>query len=637
MKTFCNPVHEGSCPDPFVLKHAGTYWCYRTGDAGDGRKFEILSSPDLVHWQPLHGALDPLPGDHTCYWAPEVAYLDGTFYMYYSVGNETTMQLRVATAERPEGPWRDSGRGLTTEEFAIDAHVFEAKDGSRWLFYATDFLSHSHVGTGTVRDRLVDPLTLAGDPRPVTRARYDWQVYDPARKEKGGVRWHTVEGPFVLERKGRFYQMFSGGNWQNVTYGVSFAVADRLDLEGEWEQLCDGERVRPILATIPDRVIGPGHNSVVRGPDNRQLVCIYHRWSPELGERVLCIDRLEFIGDRLDVLGPSTGPEPALLAPIEWDLPKEPLSGERRLTLDVPTFACEVTLTPPTGGDHARAGLRLVEEGGTLWEIEIDGAGHPRAGGRADVVAAPRPDVVLRPGVPHLVRLDVNGGWLVASIDGARWTWSGWIEGRVDGLALFADDGAARFEAFELTRGWQDDFDVPGRSVEQLDWRAVSDPEGPETPPALTRLAAGQFVVDAPEGPAEFEKAIPFAAYELVVNARLVRDDPGASWGVRPARTASGPGPLLSVGRRGGAWSLLVQNEDETHEIPLPLAFDGLAWQQLRVRRGHGLLRVYHGARRLLEIPAPAEPSWPGVQAQGGIAAFEMVRLTGVPDALQMA
>ncbi len=56
-----------------------------------------------------------------------------------------------------------------------------------------------------------------GNPRPVTRARYDWQIYDPNRKEKGGVRWHTVEGPAVIKRKGLYYEMFSGGNWQNTS------------------------------------------------------------------------------------------------------------------------------------------------------------------------------------------------------------------------------------------------------------------------------------------------------------------------------------------------------------------------------------------------------------------------------------
>ena len=254
--------------------------------------------------------MDPLPGDATCYWAPEVIYDNGQFLLYYSAGNEERMRIRVAVADHPAGPFLDSGRTLTTEDFAIDAHVFEDDDGTRYLFYATDFLTHSHIGTGTVVDRMLDPFTLEGRPRAVTRPRFDWQVYDPNRIEKGGVRWHTVEGPFVLKHKGLYYQMFSGGNWKNVTYGVSYAVSDSLLKGDEWLQACDGERVLPILRTLPGSVIGPGHNSVVRGPDNRQLFCVYHRWADGGTSRVLSVDRLDWAGERMLVLGPSTTTQP---------------------------------------------------------------------------------------------------------------------------------------------------------------------------------------------------------------------------------------------------------------------------------------------------------------------------------------
>ncbi|HZG54450.1 MAG TPA: glycoside hydrolase family 43 protein, partial [Pyrinomonadaceae bacterium] len=307
---YLNPVYGRDFPDPFILKHGGEYWAYCTGLRHDGRAFGVLHSTDLVHWRELGGALAPLPGDHPCYWAPEVVYENGRFLMYYSVGNEKSMHLRVATASHPAGLFADSGHRLTEAEFAIDAHVFVDEEGVRWLFYATDFLTHTHIGTGTVCDRMLDPFTLAGEPRPVTRARYDWQVYDPARTEKGGVRWHTVEGPFVLRRKNLYYQMFSGGNWQNLTYGVSYALSDHIARADEWEQSADGERVLPILRTIPGRVVGPGHNSVVRAPDNRQLFCVYHAWDGENG-RVLAIDRLDWVGERMTVLGATTTPQPA--------------------------------------------------------------------------------------------------------------------------------------------------------------------------------------------------------------------------------------------------------------------------------------------------------------------------------------
>ena len=177
---YLNPVYRHSFPDPFVLRHGGHYFAYATGHAKDGGVFDVLTSPDVVNWTYVGAAMQPLDDPAPFYWAPEVIHSEGKFYMYYSVGNETLMHLRVAVSERPDGGFVDAGVRLTAEDFAIDAHVFIDDDGKRYLFYATDFLEHSHIGTGTVVDRMIDWFTLEGKPRPVTRAKYDWQVYDPA-------------------------------------------------------------------------------------------------------------------------------------------------------------------------------------------------------------------------------------------------------------------------------------------------------------------------------------------------------------------------------------------------------------------------------------------------------------------------
>ncbi len=305
-----NPVYPHDFPDPFVAKFGEEYWGYCTGFQPDGNAFGIIRSSDLVHWSYVASALRPIPGNHPCYWAPEVSReADGTFLLYYSVGNEETMQIRIARSEKAEGPFEDTGIGLTKEPFAIDPHVFIDDDGSRYLFYATDFLTHSHIGTGTVVDRMLDPFKLAGKPEAVTRARYEWQVYDPHRASKGGVKWHTVEGPFVLKHNGIYYQMFSGGNWQNLTYGVSYATSDKIKPGREWEQHADGARVLPILRTIPGKVIGPGHNSAVLGPDGKEWFCVYHVWHE--GMRAMCIDRMEWSGDELIIHGPTTTEQPS--------------------------------------------------------------------------------------------------------------------------------------------------------------------------------------------------------------------------------------------------------------------------------------------------------------------------------------
>ncbi|MBK7215934.1 MAG: family 43 glycosylhydrolase [Candidatus Promineofilum sp.] len=264
MLRYLNPVFPHDFPDPFVLKYCGEYWAYCSGLRSDGGAFGILRSRDLVNWQEVGSAMPPLPGGYSCYWAPEAIVENGIVYLYYSVGDEATMQIRVAVAESPAGPFVDSGHRLTQEPFAIDAHVFTAPDGRRYLFYATDYLEHERIGTGTAVDEMVDLFTLAGRPRPVSRARYDWQIYDPQRAEKGGVRWHTIEGPFVLTRKGLFYQMCSGGNWQNPSYGVGYATTATLDGPDEWQQACDGESVMPV-AHPGSRGLGAGRTAGAGG------------------------------------------------------------------------------------------------------------------------------------------------------------------------------------------------------------------------------------------------------------------------------------------------------------------------------------------------------------------------------------
>src|SRR4051812_15353748 len=81
--SYVNPVYGGSAPDPFVLKHCGAYWLYVTGFSHDGRAFGIFRSDNLVEWEAIGGALEPLPGGFGCYWAPEVTYYEGKFLMYY--------------------------------------------------------------------------------------------------------------------------------------------------------------------------------------------------------------------------------------------------------------------------------------------------------------------------------------------------------------------------------------------------------------------------------------------------------------------------------------------------------------------------------------------------------------------------
>lgn len=669
--TYVNPVHLADCADPFVLKFRGEYWCYTTGFRRDGKCFGIFHSRDLVTWREVGGAMEPLPGGHTCYWAPEVWCENGRFLLYYSVGNEERMQIRVAVADSPTGPFVDSGHTLTSEEFAIDAHVFEDDDGTRWLFYAADFLTHSHIGTGTVRDRMLDPFTLEGRPQPVTRARYDWQVYDPQRESKGGVRWHTVEGPFVLKRKGKYYEMFSGGNWQQPTYGVSYALTHDLRAMDEWEQVADGERVAPLLRTIPGEVIGPGHNSVVRGPDNRQLFCVYHRWNEDASERVLAIDRLDWADERMVLIGPTTSPQPAPTMPTFADyFAQEYADGlgeswacvgghwsvregaarqeeaqkfaEARCSASARSFCVEVSLCALTasaaGGGY---GLLLRDATRELLRIELRQAANRlvliRAGAEQEDAETMSESQAHGFDLPagfafdrfHLLRVEVDEQRVKVALDGSAVKWEGELDAAPEGVSLFTARAAAAFSGFALTVGWEDLFEggatEDGENPEAAGWIA-------REPSRCWRIGDGKLWYASPHGQySALAKGPLLDDYEFVVSATMKGElTNGEGYGFYPAVNENWSGPLVFLRRGGAGWTLTAGDANGLRAFSLPLDFDPSRFNHFRFRKRHGRLTMQHESQVLGEIEVGAVPTRVGLCAHKIVAVFDAVRVTAL-------
>jgi GH43 family beta-xylosidase len=623
--TYQNPITSIPSADPFVLKHAGEYWAYVTGEWQDGRYFGILHSKDLVNWEARAGALAPLKPpeayDYTCYWAPEVTYENGLFYLYYSVGDEVHMHIRVATSTTPDGPFTDSGHRLTSEKFAIDAHVFVDDDGSRYLFYAADFLDHTHIGTGIVVDRMLDAYHLAGNPQPVARARFDWQVYDPNRAEKGGVRWHTVEGPFMLKRKGRYYLMFSGGNWQTDSYGLGYAFSDSMDAAQEWHQPCDAIHTPQILKSNQAQgVIGPGHNSVVRGPDNRQLYCVYHRWNHKVGARVMAIDRLEWIGDRLAVLGPSTGEEVYVQTP---DVQHGTFKGKQTFELPqpAPSFTAEMTVrllvSQEAFGLHLRSGeadllvMRIHSEGEKITVQTPHGEQVKQlpAGFRADV--------------NHLIRIEVNGRVVSLYLDDALFAWRGLIQIPPTEMALVSAT-RGEYTGFAMTPGWEDIFEQE-YSLEDLGW--VDDAEG-----GAWESSDGQLQQTNPSaGQSRIMKRIAFTAeaYEFVVNARLAEGSPaGGYYTCYPAASDEKAGPAFSIQAAQGGWELAATGGSLPQAAQLPADFDPYQYQHFRFHVLPGQIQAFLENRLLLSIPFEGDAAQVGLGTVDAQAAFDLARVT---------
>lgn len=312
------PVHPRPFADPFVTRAGDGWIAIGTEDPApaEGRLFPLLSSPDLREWHDAGHALerpDPALGD--AFWAPELTEVDGRWWMTYSVGHGIHgHHVRVAVADAATGPYRDTGTDLTPGElFAIDGHVFVDDDGRRYLFYARDVLAAERPGTHLAVVELAAPDRTTGEPTEVLAPFADWQLYQRDRAMYGGrYDWHTLEGPSVVKRHGRYWMTYSGGAWTGDGYAVSWAVADHP--RGPW--IPAPPDARPLLASGGD-LLGPGHNSLVTTDDGELIA--FHSWDAARTARRMHMRRIAFELGGPRVTDPPgdrpppgrSGPEPA--------------------------------------------------------------------------------------------------------------------------------------------------------------------------------------------------------------------------------------------------------------------------------------------------------------------------------------
>lgn len=154
------------------------------------------------------------------------------------------------------------------------------------------------------QNEMRDMVTLEGKPRVVARPHSDWQLFEARREIYGGIfDWHTIEGPALRIHRGRYYCFYSGGAWHSSTYGVSYVVAEHP--LGPYRRPVNEA---PLLKSIPGKIIGPGHNSFVVGPDGCEFI-VYHAWPPDMSARLMRIDRLSWHGAEPVLHGPTITPQ----------------------------------------------------------------------------------------------------------------------------------------------------------------------------------------------------------------------------------------------------------------------------------------------------------------------------------------
>jgi beta-xylosidase len=293
---FKNPMFPGA--DPFVLFYEDSYYMYCTTestrkdgfgtatDEGDG--FYVYTSPDLKNWQKLGYALKKGDSIGNCnFWAPEVLFHNGKFYMVYSAEEH----IAIAVANHPTGPFIQHEKKWLRNEKAIDGSLFVDDDGSVYLYY---------VRLSDANRIFVAKMT---DDLSAIEKEFDNCLIEP------DTPWELIdakvtEGPFVLKHNGFYYLTYSANHTRCKDYAVGYALSKSP--VGPFVKF-DGN---PILKRN-DKLQGVGHHSFMKTP-NGKFICAYHSHSlnkDDFRPRMFCLNTAEFVknengADILTINGP---------------------------------------------------------------------------------------------------------------------------------------------------------------------------------------------------------------------------------------------------------------------------------------------------------------------------------------------
>jgi arabinan endo-1,5-alpha-L-arabinosidase len=263
--------------DPCIIRQGAYYYIFSTGPGVLMRR-----SHDLVTWEFLGQVFpDKVPAwalaeipDSTSLWAPDIAFFEGKYHLYYSVSsfgkNRSVIGLATNKTLDPKGKdyaWKDEGKAFESfprnDYNAIDSHVF-AVGRDRMVFTFGSFW------TGI---KMVEMDRKTGKPVPGAAVR------PIARRPAPGA----VEAPFLI-RNGDYYYLFVSFDFccrgARSTYNIRVGRAKAVEgpyIDRSGVSLLENGGT-PVLSG-EGRYVGPGHCAVLK--DGRRWRLVYHTYDME--------------------------------------------------------------------------------------------------------------------------------------------------------------------------------------------------------------------------------------------------------------------------------------------------------------------------------------------------------------------
>jgi len=276
--TFTNPLLP-SGPDPWVEYRDGYYYYMNT----TGRNLTVWktrSIPDLKNAQKKVVWTPPATGPYSHdIWAPEIHFLNGKWYIYFSADAANNLTHRVWVIENPspdplDGEWAMKGKlSDAADKWAIDGSVFENRGK---LYFIWSGWEGDVNGTQSIYiARLKNPWTVEGKRARISTPVYPWEKVGDLEKEGEPPHLDVNEGPEILKHGDKVFLIYSGSACWTDHYELGMLEASarsNLMKPASWKKSPE-----PVFRESPEAAAyGPGHNTFFKSPDGKEDWILYH-------------------------------------------------------------------------------------------------------------------------------------------------------------------------------------------------------------------------------------------------------------------------------------------------------------------------------------------------------------------------
>lgn len=307
--TYANPVEAGDFPDPSVIRVGRDYWASATTSEW-APEFPILHSRDLINWEVVGAVFQRRPEWAVgSFWAPEISQDRGRFFVYYVARKKGgSLCAAVASASRPQGPYRDHGPLVCQEVGSIDPFPVTDENGHRYLLWKEDGNSVSKPTPIWAQRLSADGTRLVGERKELFHNDRPWEKHPTL------PYGDLVEGPAVVRRNGWFYLFYSGNFCCARECAYAVGVARSRKLLGPWEKYSKN----PIMEGNGDWRC-PGHGTVVEDERGRTWF-MYHAYRQNdfvyVGRQAM-LDEVTWGADGWPSINEGRGPSAVARSPYD--------------------------------------------------------------------------------------------------------------------------------------------------------------------------------------------------------------------------------------------------------------------------------------------------------------------------------